>query len=108
MVVALNLQPQEEGPLSRLNTLDQTSKPCKRREVRAGVMEASAGRDLMAAALLLRLVVILGEVQEGNEAAGRDLNGQRPNERAAKPDFMTGGVLMAGCRFLATIDVVRG
>jgi hypothetical protein len=37
---------------------------CNRLEVRASIMSAEAGRDLKAAALLLRLMVILGDVQE--------------------------------------------
>jgi hypothetical protein len=54
---------------------------CKRLEVRASIMEASAGRDLMAAALLLRLVVILGDIQEVETVPpSSGLNdGQRPN-----------------------------
>jgi hypothetical protein len=35
----------------------------KRLETRASVMSAEAGRDLKAAALLLRLMVALGEVE---------------------------------------------
>jgi hypothetical protein len=35
-----------------------------RLEVRASVMDAAAGRDLMAAALLLRLMMMLGDIQE--------------------------------------------
>jgi hypothetical protein len=44
-------------------------------------MEASAGRDLMAASLLLKLMVILGDVQEVETVLpGRAINdGQRPN-----------------------------
>jgi hypothetical protein len=37
---------------------------CKRLEIKASVMDAAAGRDLMAASLLLKLMVILGDVQE--------------------------------------------
>ena len=36
----------------------------KRLEVRAGVLPAEHGRDLMAAALLLRLMVALSDVQD--------------------------------------------
>jgi len=44
-------------------------------------MEASAGRDLMAAALLLRLLVIMGDVQvvETVPPGQRPNDGQRPN-----------------------------
>jgi hypothetical protein len=54
---------------------------CKRLEIKASVMDAAAGRDLMAASLLLKLMVILGDVQEvETRPPGRDLNdGQRPN-----------------------------
>jgi hypothetical protein len=52
-----------------------------RLEVRASVMEASAGRDLMAAALLLRLMITLGDIQEietSPNRCGRN-DGQRPS-----------------------------
>jgi hypothetical protein len=65
--------------LSWLNILDQTS---RRLEVRASIMEAAAGRDLMAASLLLKLMVILGDVQEVETVppGRRGVNdGQRPN-----------------------------
>jgi hypothetical protein len=50
-----------------------------RLEVRASIMEASAGRDLMAAALLLRLMAILGDVQEIETVPRGGMNdGMRP------------------------------
>jgi hypothetical protein len=52
-----------------------------RLEVRANVMEASAGWDLMAAAPLLRLMMMLADIQEietSPNRCGLD-NGQRPS-----------------------------
>ena len=50
-------------------------------EVRASVMDAAAGRDPMAAGLLLRLMMMLGDSQEIETSPnGCGLNdGQRPS-----------------------------
>ena len=53
----------------------------KRLEIRASVLPADHGRDLMAAALLLRLMVALAEVEDVETTVGatRLNDGQRPS-----------------------------
>jgi hypothetical protein len=54
----------------------------KRLEARASVMDISNGRDLTAAALLLRLMMMLGDIQEIEtrpNRSGLNDDGQRPS-----------------------------
>jgi hypothetical protein len=54
---------------------------CKRLEVRASLMPEAQGRDLMAASLLLKQMMVLGDIQEVETSVGimRFNDGQRPS-----------------------------